>query len=172
MKEEIKLDLEIKYNNLIWTIFSVAVLSSFVILYIFWTNTPEKEVVRNVMMYLGFIVLVYSSLVIKQFGQKKKNLTGAEPNYIRSELIAELFLLMPLFFLYIMTAFYESQFILGGVMFLSFTIIFLNWFNVNVKKFNRNTQYWILIILLAILAALFFFSIGIMPLLQAFNSLI
>ena len=73
MKEETKLDLEIKYNNLIWIIFSVAVFSSFVIMYIFWNNTPSTEIVRNAMMYFGFVVLVYSSLLIKQFSQKKEN---------------------------------------------------------------------------------------------------
>ncbi|MEX2017118.1 MAG: hypothetical protein WD876_01455 [Candidatus Pacearchaeota archaeon] len=62
------------YNGIIWQIFSVAIISSAVILYYFWTDNRLANLpfFRIITLYLGFAILIYSSLLIEGFGRKKQ----------------------------------------------------------------------------------------------------
>ena len=66
------------YNTIIWTIFSVAVISSATLFYNFWTNQIflEIDLLGTGSLFTGFMILVYSSLLIEGFGRKKNVLRG------------------------------------------------------------------------------------------------
>lgn len=98
------------YNNIIWTIFSVVVIASFINIYSFWTQSlsPQLELVKIFQLYFGFIGLVYASLLTEGFGRKKhylfkkKYFNKKEPKFehISSKGIFQFFILLPLLSLY------------------------------------------------------------------------
>jgi len=153
-----------EYNKIIFAIFFVGMAFSLLILYIFWNNTPSKEIIRNAMLYFGIVSLVYSSLLIEKFVRKKKSLNNNSKNELESscistEFIAEFFLILPLFFIYILTIIYESQWIFGIVTSILTIMVFLNWLKLDFfEKIDKNIKDLTLIVLLAILGITFFVS--------------
>jgi|SRR3989344_6435 len=59
------------YNIMIWTVFSVGVAFSLLILYKIWTFKASFGAMQFFMGILGFLTLFYCILAIESFGQKK-----------------------------------------------------------------------------------------------------
>lgn len=94
-------DTPLDYDKIIWTVFSVGVISSVVILYHFY-NPQEFQILA---LSLGFAVLVYSFFLILGYGWKKKcsmkmpnNIALKNEidskNYVRTRWIGELILVV------------------------------------------------------------------------------
>lgn len=59
------------YNNMIWTLMSLGVVGSLIILHLFWTT--EFEILYSlIMLFIGSFVLFYFSYLIETADEKKK----------------------------------------------------------------------------------------------------
>jgi len=59
------------YNSMIWTLMSIGIAVSLIILHIFWTNRPEI-LYSLAMLFIGAFVLFYFSYLIEGAHEKKK----------------------------------------------------------------------------------------------------
>lgn len=167
------------YNSIIWTIFSVAVIGSFINLYFLWTTKEVLEIVKLAQIYFGFLGLVYSGLLIEGFSQKKELCDSKfkdKLNYISARGIFEFFILLPLLLLYDFSIFNNlninsiMKYLLFIFMSLTILLIIINWIRRDyVKEIKEKREYingkksildhllyWFLIVILSLL--LIFFS--------------
>lgn len=73
------------YNIKIWTVFSVGVALSLFILYTFWANDSLEDSVKIAMLIFGYLVLIYCSLAIESFGQKKERYNQSANRFVNNE---------------------------------------------------------------------------------------
>ncbi len=97
------------YNIMIWTIFSVGVALSLLILFEVWSAKLDIRAMQFVMSFFGLLVLFYCALAIESFGQKrslmyeicnKKIGLKLDLPYFKLEWIAEI-ILFGIFLLYL-----------------------------------------------------------------------
>ena len=131
------------YDRQIWLVFSVGVALSLWILYTLWTKDIKDNLVKFGMIYIGFVILTYSTLNIEGLGQRKwvegemqektdkqekleKKLTSISVAYI-----VEFFILLPLFIFYIISVgkfiIYPWNSIIISSMILILLIVIINW---------------------------------------------
>ncbi|MBI2056996.1 hypothetical protein HYT91_01955 [Candidatus Pacearchaeota archaeon] len=65
-------EIAMHYNIKIWTVFSVGIALSLWILYKIWIENSLDEIIKIAMLMLGYLVLIYCSLAVESFGQKKE----------------------------------------------------------------------------------------------------
>ncbi len=58
------------YNTLIWTLVSLGIASSLIILYKFWANRPESNL-GSMMLFIGAFILYYFSFIIESTNARK-----------------------------------------------------------------------------------------------------
>jgi len=151
------------YNNIIWTIFLLAIAFSFWVIYTLWTNQPESEIIRISMIYFGFMTLSYVALLIEGFGRKKgfqlnldedyRTFPGNQNSrYLSAEYIAEIFIGLPLFIGYIWTSIHLGFQFIALSMFLVFSFILMNWISrkIYMDECLLRVLFWVSSILLLV----------------------
>lgn len=78
------------YNIKIWTVFSIGVALSLWILYTIWTNDSLEDFVKIAMLVFGYLILIYCSLAIESFGQKKEKYYKIKNEIFSDERISSL----------------------------------------------------------------------------------
>lgn len=73
-------DTPLEYDKIIWTVFSVGVISSVVILYNVNQGGINGEIYKLMALVLGFFILTYSFILIRGYGWKKKCLQSMPEN--------------------------------------------------------------------------------------------
>lgn len=65
-------EIAMHYNMKIWTVFSIGIALSLWILYKIWVENSLDEIIKIAMLILGYLVLIYCTLAVESFGQKKE----------------------------------------------------------------------------------------------------